>query len=148
MYAVRRHLRRHSAAAFLLLLLVAAAAVYLVGLHEATERGGARLGAGVGGDGGSWEAESLNLELALPADIRQARAAMSQADLYRQYGFNLALSDALPLNRSVSDHRLPACRERAYPHGMPKASRPCGLPRTQPHSGRIRMNLYQHWHLD
>eukprot|EP00911_Craspedida_sp_UC1_P001484 UC1_evm2s1122 len=40
----------------------------------------------------------------------------------RQFGFNLRLSDALPLNRSLPDYRHPLCRTRMYPRGMPRVS--------------------------
>lgn len=135
MYAFQRHLRRRSSAAFVLLLLLAGTSLYLVDRAGRTADGafsGLALlkqqrahnpppaESGAAEEAAGWEFDSVNIALQLPEEVKQERRTMSQKQLFRQYGFNLQLSDSLPLNRSLQDIRLPACKARRYPHGMPK----------------------------
>jgi polypeptide N-acetylgalactosaminyltransferase len=43
-------------------------------------------------------------------------------EIIQQYGFDLALSNALPLNRTLPDYRTKVCREKHYPSDLPVAS--------------------------
>lgn len=42
--------------------------------------------------------------------------------LFEQYGYNVYLSDRLPLDRSLKDTRSPRCLEKKYPHDLPTIS--------------------------
>ncbi|XP_074125696.1 LOW QUALITY PROTEIN: putative polypeptide N-acetylgalactosaminyltransferase 8 [Sminthopsis crassicaudata] len=42
--------------------------------------------------------------------------------LFMKFGYNVYLSDQLPLNRSFKDGRNPRCLEKTYPHQLPTVS--------------------------
>ncbi|XP_066553548.1 probable polypeptide N-acetylgalactosaminyltransferase 8 isoform X3 [Amia ocellicauda] len=42
--------------------------------------------------------------------------------LYRKYGYNVFLSDRLPLNRTLPETRNPRCLEKKYPNDLPTIS--------------------------
>ncbi|XP_051819440.1 probable polypeptide N-acetylgalactosaminyltransferase 8 [Antechinus flavipes] len=43
-------------------------------------------------------------------------------NLFTQFGYNVYLSNRLPLNRSIKDIRSPRCLEKQYPHQLPTLS--------------------------
>jgi polypeptide N-acetylgalactosaminyltransferase len=54
------------------------------------------------------------LALALPPEYAEEPALATHESMFARYGFNLRASNALPLNRTLPDVRLPSCRARAY----------------------------------
>uniref|UniRef100_A0A8C3PDG3 Polypeptide N-acetylgalactosaminyltransferase n=1 Tax=Chrysemys picta bellii TaxID=8478 RepID=A0A8C3PDG3_CHRPI len=43
-------------------------------------------------------------------------------DLFTKYGYNVYLSDRLPLDRPIPDTRYPSCKVKKYPHDLPTLS--------------------------
>ncbi|KAL0962876.1 hypothetical protein UPYG_G00346640, partial [Umbra pygmaea] len=43
-------------------------------------------------------------------------------ELFQKYGYNVFLSDRLPLNREIPDTRHPNCAKHQYPHDLPTIS--------------------------
>lgn len=74
----------------------------------------------------SWVAHTtpVELELRLPNEVLNQPALKTHAAMLRQYGFNLNLSNHIPLLRTVPDHRNDACKARQWPplNELPKAS--------------------------
>lgn len=64
----------------------------------------------------------VSLELELPESIRNDPILKDRNRMMRQYGFNLALSNSMPLYRRLDDHRSADCLSIEYPKDMPKVS--------------------------
>jgi polypeptide N-acetylgalactosaminyltransferase len=64
----------------------------------------------------------IELELDLPVEIIHAPIFNDNQKTMRQYGFNLALSNKMPLTRDIPDRRSGACKSIQYPMDMPKTS--------------------------
>ncbi|KAJ0179604.1 hypothetical protein K1T71_005316 [Dendrolimus kikuchii] len=60
-------------------------------------------------------------EQGLPANLPKKDAAIEES-LYSVNGFNGALSDKIPLNRSLPDIRHPGCKKREYIESLPTVS--------------------------
>nr|XP_056718293.1 probable polypeptide N-acetylgalactosaminyltransferase 8 [Euleptes europaea] len=54
-------------------------------------------------------------------DLAEDQQVAAQA-LFDQYGYNVYLSDRLPLDRSIKDTRPSRCLEKKYPHDLPTIS--------------------------
>lgn len=69
-------------------------------------------------------ARPVNLELRLPQHVREQPALSSHQAMFRQYGFNLKLSNEIPLVQKWPDVRNDQCKARKWPsvNEMPKAS--------------------------
>uniref|UniRef100_A0A674JEQ7 Polypeptide N-acetylgalactosaminyltransferase n=1 Tax=Terrapene triunguis TaxID=2587831 RepID=A0A674JEQ7_9SAUR len=55
------------------------------------------------------------------ADLTEEQQTTAQ-DLFTKYGYNVYLSDRLPLDRPIPDTRYPSCKEKKYPHDLPTLS--------------------------
>lgn len=64
----------------------------------------------------------VHLDLDLPAKYRDDPILKDHSKMMRQYGFNLAKSNSLPLYRELEDRRSPSCKSIQYPKDMPKTS--------------------------
>lgn len=66
----------------------------------------------------------VKLELDLPREVLEREDLKDPAKMRRQYGFNLALSNRMSLDRDIPDRRSAECRQLdpLYPHDMPKTS--------------------------
>ncbi|XP_044274177.1 probable polypeptide N-acetylgalactosaminyltransferase 8 [Varanus komodoensis] len=54
-------------------------------------------------------------------DLKKEQQIAAQ-ELFLKYGYNVYLSDRLPLERSLKDTRVPRCLEKRYPHDLPTLS--------------------------
>uniref|UniRef100_A0A8D0HGN4 Polypeptide N-acetylgalactosaminyltransferase n=1 Tax=Sphenodon punctatus TaxID=8508 RepID=A0A8D0HGN4_SPHPU len=54
-------------------------------------------------------------------DLTEEQQTKAQ-ELFINYGYNVYLSDQLPLNRPIRDTRSPRCQEKKYPHNLPTLS--------------------------
>lgn len=75
----------------------------------------------------AWRAHTqpVTIDLRLPSSILDQPALASHAAMFRQYGFNLNLSNHIPLMHDWPDYRNDACKARKWstPHvQLPKAS--------------------------
>uniref|UniRef100_A0A8C8S916 Glycosyltransferase 2-like domain-containing protein n=1 Tax=Pelusios castaneus TaxID=367368 RepID=A0A8C8S916_9SAUR len=55
------------------------------------------------------------------SDLTEDQQTTAQ-DLFTKYGYNVYLSDQLPLDRSIPDTRYPSCKVKKYPHDLPTLS--------------------------
>uniref|UniRef100_A0A8C4VL52 Polypeptide N-acetylgalactosaminyltransferase n=1 Tax=Gopherus evgoodei TaxID=1825980 RepID=A0A8C4VL52_9SAUR len=55
------------------------------------------------------------------ADLTEEQQTTAQ-DLFTKYGYNVYLSDRLPLDRPIPDTRYPSCKVKKYPHDLPTLS--------------------------
>ncbi|XP_007057004.2 probable polypeptide N-acetylgalactosaminyltransferase 8 [Chelonia mydas] len=55
------------------------------------------------------------------ADLTEEQQTTAQ-DLFTKYGYNVYLSDRLPLDRPIPDTRYPSCKEKKYSHDLPTLS--------------------------
>eukprot|EP00040_Diaphanoeca_grandis_P027323 m.155196 g.155196 ORF g.155196 m.155196 type:complete len:732 (-) comp30930_c0_seq2:148-2343(-) len=73
-----------------------------------------------------WEPHKapVSLDLKLSQEILTHSSLASEKAMFRSYGFNLNLSNHIPLSHHWPDYRNPACKTRQYPplSEMPKVS--------------------------
>eukprot|EP00039_Didymoeca_costata_P029384 m.24449 g.24449 ORF g.24449 m.24449 type:complete len:719 (+) comp7608_c1_seq2:260-2416(+) len=73
-----------------------------------------------------WKPHSqpVSLELKLPQEILDQEWFQSESRVIDRFGFNLKLSNEIPLDRHFPDYRMEQCKERVYPDPseMPKVS--------------------------
>ncbi|XP_006115536.2 putative polypeptide N-acetylgalactosaminyltransferase 8 isoform X2 [Pelodiscus sinensis] len=55
------------------------------------------------------------------ADLTEEQQTTAQ-DLFIKYGYNVYLSDGLPLDRPIPDTRYPSCKVKKYPQDLPTLS--------------------------
>ncbi|KAM6093508.1 putative polypeptide N-acetylgalactosaminyltransferase 8 [Chlamydotis macqueenii] len=55
------------------------------------------------------------------ADLREEEQTVAQ-NLFLSYGYNVYLSDRLPLDRPIRDTRSPSCKKKTYPKDLPTLS--------------------------
>ncbi|XP_030334444.1 probable polypeptide N-acetylgalactosaminyltransferase 8 isoform X2 [Strigops habroptila] len=55
------------------------------------------------------------------ADLREEEQTVAQ-NLFLNYGYNVYLSDRLPLDRPIRDTRSPSCKMKTYPEDLPTLS--------------------------
>ncbi|XP_009575363.1 PREDICTED: probable polypeptide N-acetylgalactosaminyltransferase 8, partial [Fulmarus glacialis] len=55
------------------------------------------------------------------ADLREEEQTIAQ-NLFLSYGYNVYLSDRLPLDRPIRDTRSPSCKMKTYPKDLPTLS--------------------------
>lgn len=73
-------------------------------------------------DSGPKYTQPVKLELRLDDKYLNQPAFANERSMFRQYGFNLARSNKLPLDRELPDVRSKQCKAVTYPKGMPKVS--------------------------
>lgn len=68
--------------------------------------------------------QPVQLQLRLPPSVLKQPALQNERSMFRQYGFNLNLSNHLPLAQPWPDYRNDACKKRKWPppEKMPKVS--------------------------
>lgn len=66
--------------------------------------------------------QPVRLALELTPKYRDDPVLKDRAKMFRQYGFDLAKSNSMPLDREVPDSRPEDCKKLSYPSGMPKVS--------------------------
>uniref|UniRef100_A0A8C6ZB24 Polypeptide N-acetylgalactosaminyltransferase n=1 Tax=Nothoprocta perdicaria TaxID=30464 RepID=A0A8C6ZB24_NOTPE len=54
-------------------------------------------------------------------DLREEEQTVAQ-NLFLKYGYNVYLSDRLPLDRIIKDTRSPSCQRKTYPQALPTLS--------------------------